>query len=141
MRVIAKLQESRHGTPVLWLSIHGAPHRRVQVEVLHTYRDVLRMALMRAGIQFPIRHPIELEVLFVDPSSPDLGNLYLALEQAMDGATLLGPGIVEDDSLIQKMTASKFYPSSLERTDEERANGKMVVLPKYTVMARDECVS
>ena len=134
MKVIAKLLESRHGVPVLWFSIHGAPHRRVQVEVLHAYRDAVRRALINASIDFPIEHPVELDVLFVDGSSPDIDNMLTALYQALDGKTLLGPGILLDDGQIQKVTAAKFNPSSLERTAEERAAGRQVNLPKYSVM-------
>jgi hypothetical protein len=133
VKVLAKLID-RDGTPVLKLSIFGAPHRRVQVEVLHSYRDALRRACIEASIDFPIKRPVEIEVIFVDPSSPDLGNLYLALEQAMDGKSLLGVGILADDSLVQKVSMSKFFPVSLERTAEERAMGRQIFLPKYSVM-------
>ena len=59
----------------------------------------------------PIPHPIDLDVLFVNPATPDLGNAYLALEQALDDKTLTKPGIVIDDSLIQKVTMAKYFPA------------------------------
>jgi hypothetical protein len=95
--------------PVLHLAIHDAPHRRMHIKTIHQYRKFLLEACARAGIKTPISDPIDLSVLFVNPSSCDLGNLYLALEQAMDSSTLLPPGVVEDDSLIQKVIMIKFY--------------------------------
>ena len=35
---------------------------------------------------------------------------HAALEQALDDKTLTKPGIVVDDSLIQKVTMSKYFP-------------------------------
>jgi hypothetical protein len=54
-------------------------------------------------------------VFFVNPSTPDLGNAYLALEQALDGSTLKAPGIVTDDGLIQKVTMSKYFPQGKKK--------------------------
>lgn len=96
--------------PLLQLWVHDAPHRRMHVKVIEQYRKVLYKAVLRANALPPIKHPIDLDVLFVNGASPDLGNLYLALEQALDGMTLTKPGIVKDDSLIQKVTMAKFFP-------------------------------
>lgn len=108
MKVIVSYDDRSH-PPVLRLTVHDAPHRRVHIEVIRTYRDALRMALRREGISFPIEDPIDLEVTFINPTTPDLGNAYLALEQAMDGATLSGPGIVTDDSLISSVKMQKLF--------------------------------
>jgi Holliday junction resolvase RusA-like endonuclease len=95
--------------PLLRMSLHDAPHRRMHVATIQQYREDLRIALTKIGVKTPITVPIDLEIAFVNPSTPDLGNAYLALEQAMDGKTLKGPGIVADDSLISKVTMFKFF--------------------------------
>jgi hypothetical protein len=90
----------------LGISVHDAPHRRMLEEyraMLRDYRFHLVAACRKVGIPVPIGEPIEVHVLFVNPTSPDLGNLYLALENAMDGAVVL------DDSLIQKQSSEKMY--------------------------------
>ena len=111
MKIVAKYVGSAH-PPVLTLYIHDAPHRRMHIRVIERYRGDLRTALAKIGITDVIDHQIELWVLFVNPSSPDLGNLYLALEQAMDDKTLAeaGPGIIRDDSLIVEQSTRILYP-------------------------------
>lgn len=110
MKIIAKYIGSAE-PPVLSLWIHDAPHRRMHRRVLEQYRVALRTAIQREiGGSMPIAHPIEMTVLFVNPATPDLGNAYLALEMALDDKTLTKPGIVADDSLIQKVVMSKFFP-------------------------------
>lgn len=103
--------------PLLQLWIHDAPHRRMHVKTIQVFRKVLFEAVRHTsvGAQLPIRHPIDLEVLFVNPSTPDLGNAYLALEQAMDDKTLTKPGIVLDDSLIQSVKMSKYFPGPAKK--------------------------
>lgn len=108
MKIIAQYIATAH-PPVLSLYIHDAPHRRMHIKVIEQYRMFLRAALAKIGIKEPIAHQIELWVLFVNPSSPDLGNLYLALEQALDGKTLTAPGIVTDDSLIIEQSSRIFF--------------------------------
>lgn len=116
MKIIAKYIGTAE-PPVLMLWIHDAPHRRMHRAVLQQYREALYRAIRAAGLgdSLPIAHPIDLDVLFVNPSTPDLGNAYLALECAMDDATLKKPGIVKDDSLIQKVTMSKFFPGPAKK--------------------------
>ena len=109
MRVIAQYFPKEH-PPLLNLSIHDAPHRRMHLATIQAFRSIVYDAMVKAGIPMPIAHPIDLSVLFVNPSSTDLGNSYLALERAMDGKTLKKPFILEDDSLISKVTMSKYYP-------------------------------
>ena len=93
--------------PVLSLTIHHAPHRRMNNKfdaVLKQYREDLVAALTAAGVPLPIRHSIDLDVLFVKPTSPDLDNLITALFQALDGKTLKVPGLLADDGQISKVT-------------------------------------
>jgi hypothetical protein len=109
MRAIVERIE-QPSAPLFRLYIHDAPHRRMHIKTIQKYREMLRAAFLKIGVFTPIDHPIELSVVFVNPSSPDLGNLYLALEQAMDGKTLKKPGVLTDDSLIQVVRhLSKMY--------------------------------
>lgn len=111
MKVIARYH-ALYDPPLLQLWIHDAPHRRMHVKTIQAYRKVLYEAVRHTSVgkSLPIPHEIDLDVLFVNPSTPDLGNAYLALEQALDNKTLTKPGIVADDSLIQKVTMAKYYP-------------------------------
>jgi hypothetical protein len=110
MKIIANYVATAH-PPLLNLFIHDAPHRRMHIKVIQQYRVFLREAMARIGVTKVIDEPIDLHVLFVNPATPDLGNAYLALEQALDGSTLTKPGIVTDDSLIQEVRMSKFFPA------------------------------
>jgi hypothetical protein len=114
MKIVANYAATEH-PPLLTLAIHDAPHRRMHIQTIMQYRQFIKDACARAGIVTPMGHPIDLSVLFVNPSSPDLGNAYLALEQALDGATLRSPGIVTDDGLIQKVTMSKYFPQGKKK--------------------------
>ena len=114
MKIIASYAATAD-PPLLSLAIHDAPHRRMHVRTIQEYRKFIHAACLRAGMEMPIKHPIDLHVLFVDPSTPDLGNAYLALEQALDDKTLTKPGIVFDDSLIQKVTMMKFFPAGKKK--------------------------
>jgi hypothetical protein len=114
MKIIASYAATAD-PPLLSLAIHDAPHRRMHRKIIDQYRKFIFDACLRAGMEMPIRHPIDIYVLFVDPSSTDLGNAYLALEQALDDKTLTKPGIVLDDSLIQKVTMLKFYPGGKKK--------------------------
>lgn len=102
MRALVKVQFTDEG-PIIHLTVHDAPHRRMHRSTIQQYRGVLRAAFHKAGLLTPIDYPITLSILFVNPSSPDFGNLYLAMEQAMDGKTLKGPGVLTDDSLIYEV--------------------------------------
>ena len=108
MKIIA--QYAATDPPLLSLYIHDAPHRRMHIKTIQQYRVFIRAALAKIGIDQIIDQPIDLYVLFISPSSPDLGNVYLALEQALDNTTLTKPGVIEDDALIQKVTMAKFFP-------------------------------
>lgn len=82
----------------------------MHIRTIQQYRDSLVDACNKAGIPIPIADPIDLSVIFVNPSSPDLDNLLTALYQAIDGKTLKGPSVLVDDGLISKATISKFFP-------------------------------
>lgn len=109
MRVVVQYFPKEH-PPLLNLSIFDAPHRRMHTATIQKFREIIYTAMQKHGIPMPIAHPIDLSVIFINPSSTDLGNAYLALERAMDGKTMKKPFILEDDSLISKVTMSKFYP-------------------------------
>lgn len=111
MKIIAKYFPMLE-PPLLQLWIHDAPHRRMHVKVIQQYRVFLHTAILKTGVDMPIKHDIDMDVLFVNPATPDLGNAYLALEQALDDKTLTKPGIVFDDSLIQKVTMAKYFNQS-----------------------------
>jgi Holliday junction resolvase RusA-like endonuclease len=108
MKIIVKYDRKAF-PPVLSLVIYDAPHRRMHHAVITQYRGFLRDALTSADVSMPIDEPIDLMVSFINPSSPDLDNLIMALFRALDGKTLKGRGILSDDGLIQKVTMSKFY--------------------------------
>jgi hypothetical protein len=109
MKIIADYDQTMF-PPLLRLYIHDAPHRRMHIKVIQQYRVVIRAAMAKIGIKDLIKDQIALWVLFVNPSSPDLGNLYLALEQAMDDKTLKKPGIIADDSLIVEQSTRVLFP-------------------------------
>ena len=109
MKVIAQYVATAH-PPLLSLYIHDAPHRRMHFRTIQQYREFIRQACTDAGIVTPIDVPVDLDVLFCNPSSPDMDNLLTALFQALDGATLKGPGILTDDGLIQRVRMSKMWP-------------------------------
>lgn len=108
MKIIANYFPELH-PPLLTLYVHDAPHRRMHVATIQRYREFLYAACTKAAIPLPIDHPIDLSVVFINPSSPDNGNIYLALEQALDGNTLKKPAVLTDDSLISKTTMSKMF--------------------------------
>lgn len=95
----------------LKLSIHGAPHRRQDKAVLQKYREELVLALTDSGIELPIKDVIDLMIIFVDPTTPDLDNLLTAFYRASDAKALRGQSILVDDGLVQKVTMMKFYPN------------------------------
>lgn len=100
MRVIAQ-KIDQPVAPLISLFIHGAPHRRMHRAVLQQFRVMLHKAIAKTGLKMPYRGPIELSIVFVNPTSPDLGNVYGALERCMDGKALDAPFILEDDGQIQ----------------------------------------
>jgi Holliday junction resolvase RusA-like endonuclease len=110
MKIIANYVLTAY-PPLLSLYIHDAPHRRMHVKTIQQYREFIRQACTAAGIVTPIGVPVDLDVLFVNPSSPDCDNLLTALFQALDGSTLRGPGILTDDGLVQRVRMSKMWPA------------------------------
>jgi Holliday junction resolvase RusA-like endonuclease len=116
MRCIVEFHEQMH-PPLLRLYIHGAPHRRQHTAVIQRYRDELVAAGRAAGLRLPIRIPIDLRVTFINPCSPDLDNLIVALYRAMDGASHASPTLIEDDGLIQDVSMGKFFPHEVTKAD------------------------
>lgn len=114
MRIIVNVNNTQH-PPVLKFYIHDAPHYRMHHRVIQQYREFLVAACMRAGIAVPIETPTDVDILFVNPSSPDNGNLYLAFERAVDGKTLRGPAVFVDDSLIDATRIKKFWPQGKKK--------------------------
>jgi len=100
MRVIAE-KIDQAGAPLLRLYIHNAPHRRSHRATLQRYRQKLHEAVAKTGLKMPYAGPIELWVVMVNPTSPDLGNLYGAMERCFDGKALDPPYILDDDGQIQ----------------------------------------
>ena len=121
MRAIVEYDAGAH-PPLLRLFIHGAPHRRQHDAVLLAYRRELVAAARATGLTVPIRHPVDLRVLFIDPCSPDLDNLITALYRAVDGKALSGPALLADDGLIQDVRMGKFYPEDCQRAPLPRAH-------------------
>lgn len=121
MKAIFRYDQFAH-PPVMHINIHGAPHERQHREVLQKYREDLFAAAKRQlpDIIFPIDHPIDLEVFFTNPASPDLNHVLTALFAAMDEKSLKGPAILKDDRHIQKVTMSKYYIGKPTKRDGAR---------------------
>lgn len=104
MRAVVKMTKKLHEPHLLQMYIHGAPHRRAHIAVIRQYREKLREAFEAAKITTPIKYPVDLWLMFVDPCSPDYDNLLTALYQAMDNKTLTGqgrtPGLLADDGNV-----------------------------------------
>lgn len=113
MRCIVEYIERGDDLPLLRFYIHHAPHRRQHWKVIAQYRDELTAAAVAAKIPIPIKRSIALSVLFIDPSSPDLDNLVVALFRAIDGKSHHKPTILKDDGLIETLEkVGKFFPES-----------------------------
>jgi len=118
MKAIFRYDEFAH-PPKMHVSIHGAPHERQHREVLQKYRDELTASFQRQlpNVAIPIDHPIDLEVFFTNPASPDLNHLLTALFAAMDTKSLKGLAILTDDRHIQKVVMSKYYIGKQTKRD------------------------
>jgi len=109
MKIIAERVE-QPGAPLIRLYIHSAPHRRMHLETIQRYRVALHAAIKKTGLRMPYAGPIELAIVYINPTSCDLGNLYLCLERCLDGKAMKPPYILEDDSQIQVVRhMSKMY--------------------------------
>ena len=109
--------------PRLRMYIHGAPHKRQVREVLQRFReDLLHMAKRQIGnqVDFPIDHAIDLELVYINPASPDLDHLLEATYQALDGKSLKGPSILVDDRHIQSVKMKKMYNTTRTKRDGAR---------------------
>lgn len=119
MKAILQYDQFAH-PPLLKMYLHGAPHKRQQREVLQRFREDLMMHARRTiatQVDLPIDHPIDVEIVYINPASPDLDHLVEATFQALDGKSLKGPSILVDDRHIQKVTMSKQYIGGRTKRD------------------------
>jgi len=115
-KVYIKYEEYKF-PPLLKMIIHGAIHYRQDRATFQRYRESINTAANVACILYPIDYPIDVEVVFIDPTSPDIANCIMALYRAMDGKALKGKSLLTDDGLISKVSAMKFYPSERGRAE------------------------
>lgn len=129
MRTKMEFEARGDGPPMLRFFIFHAPHYRHCVEVILAYRREITAAVRRAGVPTPIDYPVDVDITFIDPSSPDLGNLYLAFERAVDGNTLSSePAALVDDGLIHGQATRKLYPNARQEPRQP------VQLPRFSPM-------
>jgi len=103
--------------PLITMSIWGCPHYRQDDRTIMAFRKAINKAASDAGILYPIDEVVDMNILFIDPTTPDNANSLMALYRAIDGKALKGKSLLTDDGLISKLTIMKFYPS--ERTRAE----------------------
>lgn len=124
MKSIISLDMHAFPFPLLSMHLHGAPHKRMMREVLQRDREALTISAGRQlNIDLPIDFPVELEVAFVNPASPDLDHMIEAVFMMLDGknGSLTGPSVLEDDRLIQGFRrVSKYYTQPKTKRDSER---------------------
>jgi hypothetical protein len=116
MKVFIDYDESSH-PPILKMVIHGALHYRMDKHSLQKYREHINDVALSKGMLIPIYGPIDLEVGFIDPTSPDIANVLIALYRVLDLKSLSGPAVLADDGLIQAVKAYKFYPHGRSKYD------------------------
>lgn len=121
LKAIFRYDQFAH-PPKMYINIHGAPHERQHRAVLQKYREDLTASFQRQmrDVSIPIDHPIDLEVFFTNPASPDLNHVLTALYCALDEKSLKGPAILKDDRHIQKVTMSKYYAGKATKRDGQR---------------------
>lgn len=75
-----------HRKRLLTISVDRAPGRRAH-DVAHTqFREEIWRDAKKAGVPV-LNHEIKLSALFINPESPDIDNLLVALFRALDGKT------------------------------------------------------
>jgi Holliday junction resolvase RusA-like endonuclease len=113
VRTIVEYVERENDLPLLRFYIHNAPHRRQHHRSIAVYRDELVAAAKASNIAIPIKVPIALSILFINPVSPDLDNLLMATMRAMDGTSHAKPTILKDDGLVHCLEkVSKYFPET-----------------------------
>ena len=75
-----------HRKRLLSAIIHRAPGRRAHEAVLRQYRKEIWRAAQAERIPV-LNHEIRLSATFINPETPDLDNLLVALFRALDGST------------------------------------------------------
>lgn len=116
MKTLVKFNETLF-PPLLQLSIYRCPHKRQQRVMFQKLRDELNAAATEAGIHFPIEDPVDIRIIFIDPTSPDLDHVLEVVYTALDGKSLKGPALLKSDSQIQAVHMMKFYPNGLTKRD------------------------
>jgi hypothetical protein len=126
MKIYLKFDENVF-PPKLTLSVKGAPHSRQHRAIFKTYRNAIWEAWEKAGYNHQIDYPIDLDVIFCDPASPDLDHTLMALYSAIDGkSTLKGnkndksprhPALMTDDGYISEIRMRNFWPNEATRAD------------------------
>lgn len=121
MKVIASFD--RHSfPPKLSLFVHWAPHERSQKRILELYKKMVCEKVSKV-VRTPIDYHVDLRVVFIDPTSPDLDHLLVALYRALDGKSKwLGEScVVTDDSLISDVSIKRIYndPALIKKDSEE----------------------
>jgi len=122
MKAVIQYDEYAH-PPLMRMYIHGCPHKRQQREVIQQFREELLYVAKRSignVVDFPIDHPIDLELVLTNPSSPDLDHLLEAVYMAMDGKSMKGASILTDDRHIQSVKLSKMYTEKPTKRDGAR---------------------
>jgi hypothetical protein len=109
LRTIIEADE-RTSPLTLRMYIHDAPHRRAHKEMLRLYRISLWEAWKAAGRTDTISAPVDLIVVFINPTGPDIDNLIVSTFQALDGKTGKGPTILVDDRQVSCIKASILRP-------------------------------
>lgn len=110
------------------MHLHGSPHKRFMDSsagrkvMQRTRNDLYVSASRQLAIKLPIDFPIELDLFFVNPSSPDLDHLIEAVYILIDGdkGSLDGPSILKDDRLVQALKAAKYYNQPKTKRESER---------------------
>ncbi len=110
MKCILHYEEDKF-PPLLKMFIYGCPHYRQDKETFQHFRKCINKAADKINMFYPINEPIDLYVVFIDPTSPDLANCLMALYRAVDAKALKGKSLLTDDGLFSKVTMMKFYPN------------------------------
>lgn len=111
MKIRSLVWDKKSFPPILRVSVEGSPHRRQPKEILIQYRQALVEAAKKAGMPIPYDDVLDVEILLVNPTTPDLDNSLTAFYRAVDKKALKGPCLLTDDGLIQSIKIAKFYPS------------------------------
>lgn len=126
MKVYLKFDEGVF-PPKLTLSIRGAPHARQCRATFKAYRNTIWEAWNNSGRDRQIDFPIDLDVIWIDPCSPDMDHTLTALYTAIDGKSSLKgnkndkspkhPALMVDDGYISDVHMRNFWPNGAASAD------------------------